>query len=111
MGLKQHLDHLWVSETARLVQRIVAILVLCLFLFFNQLHVWRVFKVFAQEKLDNFLLVILDSDQERRLLFRFFSHEGRDAKVFDDVVNNEEIAAHASPVKVAVGYEGLLIPL
>ena len=69
IGVKQHLDHLWVSETAGLVHRIVTILVLRLFLFFNQLHVGSIFEVFAQNKLDNFLLVILNSYQERRLIF------------------------------------------
>ena len=64
IGVKQHLDHVWVSETASLVHRIVTILVLGLFLFFNQLHVGSIFEVFAQDKLDNFFLVILNSYQE-----------------------------------------------
>ena len=65
IGVKQHLDHMMISETTSLVHGIVAILVLCLLLFFNQLHVGCIFEVFAQDKLDNFLLVILDGDQER----------------------------------------------
>ena len=111
IGIKQKLDHSRVSETACLVHGIVTIYVLSLFLFINQLHIGCVFEVFTQDKLDNLLLVILNSDQEWRLLFRFLSHEGRYAKVLDDIVNNEEVAAHACPEKVAVGYKGIQIPL
>ena len=76
IGIKQKLYHIRVTETACLVHGIVTILVLSLFLFFNQLHIGRVFEVFTQDKPDNFHLVILKSDQEWRLLFRFLSHEG-----------------------------------
>ena len=62
IGIEQKLDHLWISEATSLVHWIVTILVLSLFLFFNQLHVRGVFKVFTQDKPDNFFLVVLNGD-------------------------------------------------
>ena len=84
------------------MQRIVIVLVSILLHLVGHTLVWWVPEIFDQDQFDDFLLIIFDSEHEWRLLFLLLCQEGRYAKVVQNVVDDENVPAHARPEQITV---------
>ena len=73
--IEQQLDHLWVSESACLVHRIVSELVRVVHLAPQDPLVGRIVIVLDKEHLNDLQLVVLNRRHERRALVFFLGHE------------------------------------
>lgn len=84
------------------MQRIVIVLISILLHLVGHTLVRWVLEIFYQDQFDDFLLIIFDSEHEWRLPFLLLCQERRYAKVVQNVVDDENVPAHARPEQITV---------
>ena len=84
------------------MQRIVIVLISILLHLVGHTLVRWVLEIFDQDQFDDFLLIIFDSEHEWRLPFLLLCQEGRYTKVVQNVVDDENVPAHARPEQITV---------
>ena len=99
---QQQSNHCRVSESARLVQCVVAEFICLIHLSDYQFRVLSVHELFSKQHLDDFLLVVLDGEHEWRPFVFLLCHERRDAEIRDDVVHHIDVASCAGPQHVPI---------
>ena len=100
--IKKQFDQPGVPETARFMQWIVIVLIAVLLHLVSHTLIRWILEIFDQDQFDYLLLVVLDSEHERRLLFLLLSQKGRYAMVVQDVVDYKNVPAHARPVQITI---------
>lgn len=68
----------------------------------NQFGVRCIVIFLAQDALDNRRLVVLNCNQEGRLLFILLPKVGRNSKLLDDVVDDMMVTSSSGPEKIAI---------
>ena len=94
-----------VSVPECLVQWVVAELVLCLLLGFDQALLWWVLEVFVEEQFHHEVLIPFDGCHEWRPPVFWTLQERRYAVLLDDVVDNVDVATETCPEEVTIVHQ------